>query len=156
MNQAGKIIDKLGLQPHPEGGYYRETYRATPQIGKGEDARNVSTSIYYLLVGNDQSHIHRVANDEIWYFHQGAAVEIVSVFDGKIRSDLLGNDISDGQRPQLLVKANTWFGARLSDINGYCLVSCSVSPGFDFADFEMAGRNDFSDDIISQLGSLLK
>lgn len=138
---AKHIINRLKLQPHPEGGYFRETYRAQEQVNLEPGQRNVSTSIYYLLENTDKSHLHRVAHDEIWYFHQGEPLEILTVGDEKVTSWLLGNDLSGGQVPQLLIEANTWFAARLQNGQGYSLVSCSVSPGFDFRDFELAGQD---------------
>ncbi len=138
MTKAASVIQQLQLQPHPEGGYYRETYRSTEKVSLPDKIRNVSTSIYYLLENDDKSHLHRVAHDEIWYYHQGVPLEIISLVEGRLVIERLGNDLVAGELPQIIVPANTWFAARISGGEGYALVSCSVSPGFDFDDFELA------------------
>lgn len=143
MTQAASVIQKLQLQPHPEGGYYRETYRSNEKVTLPDKVRNVSTSIYYLLENENKSHLHRVAHDEIWYFHQGMPLDIISIRNDKVVIERLGNDFSAGEVPQLIVPANTWFAARIPGGVGYSLVSCSVSPGFDFDDFELANHEMF-------------
>ena len=136
------LIQKLQLQPHPEGGFYKETYRSEQTLVNDEgENRNVSTSIYYLLENNDKSHFHRIKSDELWYFHQGQALEIVSIQNQQLVSIILGNDIENGEVPQAMIPANTWFGSHIKSETEFSLVSCSVAPGFDFADFEMAERD---------------
>ncbi|UOQ51819.1 cupin domain-containing protein [Hymenobacter cellulosivorans] len=136
------IIEKLQLLPHPEGGYYKETYRAATSITTEQGAaRNVSTAIYYLLEGADKSHLHRIQSDELWFFHQGQALEIVLVEQGQLVTIELGNDLAQGQLPQAVIPAQTWFGARVKGETGFALVSCTVAPGFDFRDFELAERD---------------
>ncbi|HOX82486.1 MAG TPA: cupin domain-containing protein [Chryseolinea sp.] len=137
------LIQKLQLQPHPEGGFYRETYRSNQSMLSNEEQnRNVSTSIYYLLENKDKSHFHRIKSDELWYFHQGKTLEIVSIQNNNLVTILLGNDLSKGEVPQAMIPANVWFAARVKNEIGFSLVSCSVAPGFDFKDFEMAKRQD--------------
>jgi len=133
------IIAQLQLLPHPEGGYYRETYRSNQIIKteKGRD-RNVSTAILFLLENEDKSRFHRIQSDELWFFHQGQPLEIVFINNDQLEIIILGNDIDHGETPQAMIPANTWFGSRVKDRKGYSLVSCTVAPGFDFADFEMA------------------
>lgn len=128
--------------PHPEGGYYKETYRSpdTLQNQNGE-TRNIGTAIYYLLENEDKSHFHRLGSDELWFFHMGSPVEIFCIEDQKFVIKLLSNDISNGAKPQWLIPAHTWFAAKVQNSSGFALVSCTVSPGFDFKDFEMAQRN---------------
>lgn len=137
-----KIIELLDLQPHPEGGYYRETYRTIETVSSSvlEQERNLSTSIYYLMVEDDHSNFHRVKSDEMWYYHQGETVEILMIQNKCLRIEYLGNTIERCEQPQILVPANTWFAAGIRGKEGYALVSCSVSPGFDFRDFEMGNR----------------
>ena len=139
---AKTVIQKLGLAPHPEGGYYKETYRCSENLvnGSGEN-RNVSTAIYYLLEDNDKSHFHRIKSDELWFFHQGKALEIVSIQNNVLVTTYLGNDLARGEVPQTVIPANCWFAARVKDESGFSLVSCTVAPGFDFSDFEMAKRD---------------
>jgi len=131
----------MNLVPHPEGGYYRETYRTgeTTMTSRGK-RRNLSTAIYYLLENDDKSHFHRLESDEMWFFHQGESMEIVLISDGQEKICFLGNDIDQGETPQVIIPAGTWFAAGIKGLQGYSLVSCTVSPGFDFSDFEMADR----------------
>ncbi len=140
-----ELIQALQLQPHPEGGYYKETYRSaetlTQEAGK---ERNISTAIFYLLEDQDRSVFHRIKSDELWFFHQGQPLEIVSIQDGELVSIILGNAVEKGELPQIVIPAHTWFGARVKDGSGFSLVSCTVAPGFDFADFEIADRQDLT------------
>ncbi len=141
-----QIISKLDLKPHPEGGYYRETFRSQTML-KLQDGRerSASTAIYYMLVGDDKSHFHRVASDETWLFHQGETIEILIVDpNGMLEIVSLGNDLEAGDMPQFTVPANLWFGARLKFGKSYSLASCIVAPGFEFADFVMATGEDFT------------
>jgi len=138
---AQEIIHHLQLLPHPEGGYYRETYRAADTLTTAEGrTRSVSTAIYYLLENEDKSHFHRIKSDELWFFHQGRPLEIILLTPGQPTRLVLGSDFSRGELPQAVVPANTWFAAHLPHHAGFALVSCTVAPGFDFADFELAER----------------
>jgi len=140
MNEEiSRWVETLGLAPHPEGGFFRETYRSAARIGD----RSVSTAIYFLVTRGNFSALHRIASDELWHFHAGSALEIVTIDPTHARRDLrLGVDLSRGERPQHVVPAGQWFGARLADTDAsYALVSCTVAPGFDFADFELASRD---------------
>lgn len=137
-----EIIQKLQLKPHPEGGYYRETYRSGHVIKpEGTNARNVSTAIYYLLEKDDKSLFHRLKSDELWFFHAGETLEIITIVKDQISSIILGDDIENGEVPQAIIPAETWFAAQIRNSAGYSLVSCTVAPGFDFADFELADRD---------------
>ncbi|HSM47114.1 MAG TPA: cupin domain-containing protein, partial [Draconibacterium sp.] len=103
--------------------------------------RNISTSIYYLLAGDDFSAFHRIKSDEIWHFYTGtSAIEIISVEEGKIRKQYLGVNPRENQFFQIVVPKNTWFAARLVNKQGFALAGCTVSPGFHFDDFEMANQ----------------
>jgi uncharacterized protein len=140
---AQDIINKLEMLPHPEGGYYKETYRSEEQtINKEGNKRNTSTAIYFLLENNNISRFHRIKSDELWFFHQGNAIEIVSIKNNKLVSITLGNDIDKGEVPQAVIPANVWFASSVKDGQGFGLVSCTVAPGFDFADFEMAKQDE--------------
>ena len=137
-------IKRLGLQPHPEGGYYKETYRAgfqvTPDQGptKGESTSAV-TSIYYMLEGEDFSAFHRIAYPEIWYFHEGEPLTIHEIDQqGNYQARTLGK--GEGEVLSLVVEPGVWFAADLPGKQGYGLVSCAVAPGFDFAIFEMGKK----------------
>lgn len=137
------IKEQLQLKPHPEGGFYRETYRDEQTINIGNKVRNTSTAIYYFLENDDKSHFHRVGSDECWFFHQGETIEIFILGeDGNISIKALGNKLEAGEEPQVIIPANTWFAAELKNKKGYTLVSCTVAPEFEFADFELGNKND--------------
>ncbi len=133
MTTANDIIKHLSLRPHPEGGWYRETWRADAADGE----RAVGTSIYYLLDVGDFSHWHRVDAAEIWHFYAGAPLSLTVSPDGHdAQAWVLGPEIMAGQLPQRIVPPNWWQTA--TSLGGWTLVGCTVSPGFDFETFEMA------------------
>lgn len=141
--KAKDIIEKLHLKPHPEGGYYSETYKSAETVLNSEgNNRSICTAIYYLLENDDKSHFHHIKSDELWFFHQEEPLEIVMLLNGEAKTIFLGNDIPNGEIPQAIIPANTWFAAKIKSGKGYSLVSCTVAPGFDFADFELAKRED--------------
>ena len=128
---ADDVVVRYGLAPHPEGGHYRETYRA-PAEG---DGRGVVTAIYYLLKAGELSHWHRVDAVEIWHFHAGDPLRLEMSTDGSgIMTRRLGLDT--GAEPQVVVPAGTWQSARSE--GAWTLVGCTVAPGFEFAGFELA------------------
>lgn len=144
MNAIG-LIEKLKLSPHPEGGYFREVYRSDEHIVKSAlpkrfpDTRAFSTAIYYLLEQGDFSAFHRIKSDEIWHFYAGGALDIHLIHpDGEYACLHLGH--TDGSFPMQVVPYGCWFAAAPAKDTEYTLVGCVVSPGFDFADFEMADR----------------
>lgn len=140
---ANDFISQLGLLPHPEGGYYKETYRSAETIAFTgfEGKRNISTAIYFLIEKGNFSALHRIKSDEVWHFYAGYALEVIEIDEaGKLISTTVGNDVSKGQVPQYVVKAGRWFGSRVLEGGSFSLVGCTVAPGFDFKDFEMAGR----------------
>jgi uncharacterized protein len=141
------LIGELGLHAHPEGGYYKEIYRSDETVEvmrKGRlVTRSLFTSIYFLLGEEDKSHFHRIESDEIWYWHTGGTVYIHSFLPGgELKIVALGPPEKIGNHLQVLVPKNTWFAAKPEKGNDFVLVSCSVSPGFDFKDFELAKRED--------------
>jgi uncharacterized protein len=135
-----QIIDQLGLLPHPEGGYYKETYRSEQAIPGAE--RQLMTSIYFLLTGTNVSRFHRIVSDECWYFHTGTPIIVHTLDENGHTEFILGNDVANGQRPYYLVKGGTIFGSSVLGDEGYALVSCAVAPGFDFRDFELFTADD--------------
>lgn len=138
---AKSLIDLLKLLPHPEGGYFRETYRSNEKTVNAEGAsRSQSTAIYFLLENENKSHFHRIKSDELWFFHQGEPIEILYFENSELHTIQLGNDFHLGQVAQAVIPANVWFASRLARGTGYGLVSCTVSPGFDFQDFELAKK----------------
>jgi predicted cupin superfamily sugar epimerase len=133
MNAPRTIIKTLGLLPHPEGGWYRETWRAEP----GEDGRSAATAIHFLLEHGQRSLWHRVDAAELWLWHAGSPLELlVEQEDGAVATIRLGGDVMQGYAPQWLVPANRWQSTEAR--SGWALVSCVVVPGFDFAGFELA------------------
>jgi len=142
------LIEKLGLIPHPERGYYRETYRASTEVQReprvsrpgAPDIRAASTAIYFLVTADEPAtFLHRLLSDEVFHLYDGGPLEIVRLFaDGNWDVAVLGMNLDAGERPQIVIPAGTWFGTELRAGASHCLVGCTVAPGFDFADFELA------------------
>jgi uncharacterized protein len=144
-------IDKLALEAHPEGGYFRQTYRS--DIGFEKEAlppgfsgrRAASTAIYFLLEGENFSAFHRLRSDEVWHFYAGGPLLVHGIdHHGRYSEIQLGNEPESGQVFQATVKAGCWFASCVRDFESYSLVGCTVSPGFDFEDFELARRDELA------------
>lgn len=130
---AAEIVALLGLEPHPEGGHYRETWRDVREDG----ARGAGTAILFLLAAGETSRWHRVDATEIWHFHAGAPLALeTSSGAGAVATRVLGADLAAGERPQLIVPPGVWQSAR--SLGAFTLVGCTVSPAFEFAGFELA------------------
>lgn len=147
MHSADYWIKHLHLQPHPEGGYFRETYRSDEQItglpSRFSGPRSFSTAIYFLLEGPHFSALHRIKSDEVWHFYAGTAVIIYVINPQGILSVIrLGNNPDKGDVLQAVVKRGDWFGAMTVEATSYSLMGCTVAPGFDFADFEMGKKEE--------------
>lgn len=144
---AKEWIEALHLEKHPEGGYYRQSYLSQDVISQtalpdrfGGD-RHASTAIYFLLSGYDISALHRIQSDELWHFYTGCGVALHIIHpDGQYELIRLGPDFNSGQVFQAVAPLRSWFGACLEDPQGFALVGCTVAPGFDFSDFELADR----------------
>jgi hypothetical protein len=140
-------IDRLELELHPEGGHYRQTYRADLVLDKAalppgfSGNRPASTAIYFLLEGKQFSAFHRLRSDEMWHFYAGGSL-VVHVIDpsGKYSQMLLGNVPDQGELFQAVVTAGCWFASQVRDKTSFAVVGCTVSPGFDFEDFELGKR----------------
>ena len=154
MKCAAYWIDKLNMTKHPEGGYFKEVYRSDESLlGSslpkrfGGD-RSFSTSIYFLLEGNQFSALHRIKSDETWHFYQGTTLEL-TVINGKesVECLLLGPDPELGERLQITIPGEHWFGARVKDKSSYALLGCTVAPGFHFDDFELGVRQNLLDEF---------
>lgn len=144
-----EIIEHLHLSPHPEGGYYREVYRSKGIVPHAalknafDGDRNYCTSIYFLLTSDNFSAFHRLKQDEVWHFYAGSPLYIHVINpDGTYQRNELGLDLTTGIAPQFVVPAGRWFASSVKEPNSFSLVGCTVAPGFDFADFEMADRNE--------------
>jgi hypothetical protein len=147
MKTAEYWIKKLDLQAHPEGGYFRETYRSGETIPKHalpvrfSGDRTFSTSIYYLLNQHQHSAFHRIQQDEIWHFYEGSPLTLhILNPNNSYRTITLGRDPDTGESLQAIVEAGSWFAAAVNNTESYALVGCTAAPGFDFADFELADR----------------
>jgi hypothetical protein len=142
-----ELVEMLGLSPHPEGGFFRETYRAAESFtpsGIGAP-RAVSTAILYLLREGEKSRLHRIKSDELWHYHLGGGLRLTELRPGgKIQETIIGPGLAAGQKLQHAVPAGAWFGAE--PLAGFALVGCTVAPGFDFADFELGKRGALIDE----------
>ena len=130
---AGEVIRLLGLEPHPEGGHYRETFRDARIVDGG---RAASTAIYFLLARGERSHWHRVDAVEVWHYYAGAPLALRIADVGGVTEVRLGADLAAGERPQAVVPAHAWQAAE--SLGDWTLVGCTVAPGFDFTGFELA------------------
>ena len=139
-----ELIRRLKLEPHPEGGYFRETYRASGNVVREghHEPRSASTAIYFLLCNGAHSAWHRIRSDEVWHFYAGDPVDVhVLDANGALVTHRLGDALMhEGTAFQAVVKAGDWFAAECHDASGAALVGCTVAPGFEFSEFELAGR----------------
>lgn len=146
-DDAQTWIDRLDLEAHPEGGYYRETYRTSEAIPEGalpdrfDGDRDVAALIYFLLPGDAFSALHRIQQDEAWHFYAGSPLTLHQITpDGTYETQTLGRAPEEGQRLHTVVPAGVWFGATVEADQSYALVGCTTAPAFEFADFELADR----------------
>jgi hypothetical protein len=142
VTRAREIIERLGLVPHPERGFYVETYRAPLEITglPHGGPRAASTAIYFLLTADEPAtYLHRLRSDEIYHLYEGGPLDVLLLHPDRGGSVMrLGLDLAAGERPQVVIPAGTWFAAELDPGASHCLFGCTVAPGFDFADFELA------------------
>lgn len=156
--------EQLGLIEHIEGGAFKEIYRSTLQLPKESltqdhnGNRAISTSIYFLLEFGEFSAFHKIASDEIWHHYDGAPLCVYEIKkNGELIRHILGLDIANGEMPQVVIEAGSWFASRVEVENGFTLSGCTVAPGFDFEDFELAEKRVLQDlypqyaDIIKEL-----
>jgi predicted cupin superfamily sugar epimerase len=150
MKNAQYWIEKLSLQQHPEGGFYAETYRSKDRLHESKlpdrykSPRVFGTSIYFLLTTESVSNFHRLNSDEIWHFHTGGAAKIHFIDKQGAHSEhLIGSDLESDQSLQVVIPKDTWFAAEVVE-GDFILVGCTVAPGFEFEDFELADRTDLS------------
>lgn len=149
MPTVDQLVKQFQLEPHPEGGFFRETYRSSENIPHGSlpkrfsGERSHSTAIYFLIPKGKFSSLHRIHADEAWHFYLGGPMTLVQISpEGKVEKIVLGSDVLNGQKVQHVVPAGYWFGAYSNPGSEYSFVGCTVAPGFDFADFEMGERAD--------------
>jgi uncharacterized protein len=145
MKTAEYWIKHLGLNSHPEGGFFKETYRANeafpglPERFAGR--RNFSTAIYFLLKSENRSVFHRIKSDELWHFYAGSSLTLYVLERGNMTMHRLGQNPDAGESLQIVIPAGAWFGAMVNEPESYVLSGCTVSPGFDFDDFEIAEKS---------------
>lgn len=133
-------VEKLEMLPHPEGGFYKETYRSEQSI-PGTN-RQLMTGIYFLLTSDNVSRFHRIKSDEMWFYHAGSPLIVHTLDENGHSQNHVGLDFEAGQQPQFLVPKDTIFGSSVLLEDSYSLVSCVVAPGFDFADFELFSKEE--------------
>lgn len=145
LYDAKYFVEKYRMQLHPEGGWFRETYRSDEMVlgehlpNRFGDGRCFSTAIYFLLEGEQFSGFHRIKSDELWHFYAGGPLHVYVITpQGDLEIIKLGNNPDNGEVFQAVVKAGCWFASQPAMPHSFCLVGCTVAPGFDFADFELA------------------
>ena len=150
MTRVEQIIKELNLEPHPEGGYYKETYRSKGSIPDGTLAefkgeRTFTTAIYFLLTTYVFSAFHKIKSDEMWHHYDGSAIELHMISpEGEHSIVIIGKDLLNGEHPQYVVPAGYWFGSRIKGEEEFALLGCTVSPGFDFHDFVLAKQEELT------------
>lgn len=150
-DDARRWVEQLELEPHPEGGYYRETYRASmslPEVAlpkRFDGDRDAAALIYFLVPASTFSALHRIRQDEMWHFYAGDPLTLHEIApDGTYRTQCLGRDPASGHQLHTVVSSGSWFGATVDAETGYALVGCTTAPAFDFEDFELADRDDLA------------
>lgn len=148
---VAELVQFYDLCQHPEGGYFKETFRSREVIPKGAlssqfgGERNCSTAIYFLLPQGTKSHLHKIASDEVWHFYLGGPMDLVEIdTNGLVKVTTLGQDIKSGHKLQHVVPAGNWFGGFPRPESEYSFLGCTVSPGFDFAEFELGKRSELT------------
>jgi len=147
MQNSEYYIKSLGLEKHPEGGWFKEVYRSSEEIAaehlpeRFSGGRHHSTSIYFLLTSDIFSTFHKIKSDELWHFYDGSAVTIYMIeWDGSYSEITLGRNIETNEVLQCVIPHGVWFGAKVKAPDSFCLVGCTVAPGFHFDDFELGER----------------
>jgi len=151
MSIVNQLIQRYGLEPHPEGGWFKQTYKSNEQITANalperfSASRAFSTAIYFLLEKGNFSAFHRIKSDECWHFYAGDPLHIYIIEQtGELKIISLGKNHEKGQSFQFVVPANCWFASCPAPGSEYCFVGCTVSPGFEFEDFELADVTELS------------
>eukprot|EP00938_MAST-03A_sp_MAST-3A-sp1_P002747 g2747.t1 len=139
-----RLVKKFNMKAHPEGGFYAETYRSPHKVKSSYGERSASTAIYFLITPGSVSRLHRIKADEVWHFYLGGPMTVLELneSDGSMKKTVLGSNVlSSSETVQYTVKANTWFGSYPNPGTSFSFVGCTVSPGFEFEDFELASRS---------------
>lgn len=150
------LIQKYNLEPHPEGGFFSETYRSEETSDFAMGKRNLSTGIYFLIPEGKFSWWHRIQSDEMWHFYMGGPLEIWEIdLQGNYKKTILGSNFKSGESFQYLVPKGHWFGARPCKKSQFSFVGCTVAPGFDFQDFELADEKNFLEQYPNLINEIL-
>jgi uncharacterized protein len=151
MTLINQLVIRYNLLPHPEGGYFKETYRSTMQIAEAAlpdvygGQRSVATAIYFLITKGNFSAFHRINSDETWHFYTGSPLWVHILFpDGRYERVTIGPDFENGQQFQFTVPGGCWFASECAPGGDFSFVGCTVAPGFDFADFELANAGELT------------
>ncbi len=151
MSRIKKLIEKLNLLPHPEGGFYKESYRSAGLIKMNSlspaysGPRHYSTGIYFLLIENVFSAFHKINQDEMWHFYEGHPIELHMIDQNGVHECvIIGRDLDNGHHIQYVVPGGVWFASRVANNEEYALLGCTVSPGFDFKDFILPSFEELS------------
>jgi hypothetical protein len=157
LHTVAELVERFQLFPHPEGGFYKETYRSEEQIEqyalpqRFSGSRQFSTAIYFLLEQGNFSAFHRIQSDECWHFYAGQTLHVHVIHpNGQYELLKLGNDLNKGETFQAMVPAGSWFASETAEGGEFSFVGCTVAPGFDFADFELAK----AEELVQQFPSL--
>jgi predicted cupin superfamily sugar epimerase len=163
MMTVDDIIKQLGLRPHPEGGYFSETYRSDETLNgqtlpsRYGSKRSMGTAIYFLLTAESCSVMHRIKSDEIFHFYMGDPVTMLQLYpDGTSKVVTLGSDLLQGQQPQVIVPKNIWQGSFIAPGGSYALLGTTVAPGFEFEDFEYGRRKELIEQYPSEKQKLIR
>lgn len=157
QDRINELVEKLQLKPHPEGGYYAETYRSEWEVTTDHGSRSLMTCIYFLLTSDNSSKFHQIKSDEMWFFHEGSPLTVHVFSDNGYEKLLVGPSDQEGHLPYQLVKSGVIFGSTVDQEDSYSLVSCVVAPGFDFEDFRLVSKEELMEkwpeeiDIIHRL-----
>ncbi|EOZ96045.1 hypothetical protein of Cupin superfamily [Indibacter alkaliphilus LW1] len=137
MERVRQLVKELNLKPHPEGGFYAETYRSEWQFSTDHGPRSLMTCIYFLLTSENSSKFHQIKSDEMWFYHEGSPLTVHVLAETGYEQLLVGPPDKVGHKPYQLVEQGVVFGSTVDDKDSYSLVSCVVAPGFDFRDFRL-------------------
>ncbi len=149
--RIAELVRLLNLQPHPEGGFFAETYRSDTSLDTSSGTRNLMTSIYFLLTSESSSKFHQIKSDEMWYYHEGSPLTVHLLQDNTYQQLKVGPVTASESKPFQMVPAGAIFGSTVDEENTYSLVSCTVAPGFDFEDFRMVYRQELEESYPQQL-----
>lgn len=137
-----ELVARLDLRPHPEGGFYKEIYRSDLGVNTASGERSIMTSIYFLLTSDNISKFHQIKSDEMWFYHEGSPLTVHVIDENGQYEKIKVGPVDEKNKPQQMVPAGSIFGSTVDENDSYALVSCVVSPGFDFEDFRLFSKEE--------------